>query len=206
MTRPTGNSGQRATELFAVLRERDVLVHHRTTRCHLCRGFISQAATTRRARDQADLYRTSGDSPIVASLIRRRIGQAGRCLVELKARFDELANIGWAKASKRRGARRLRLVGQDPFEDRPRAAARGGWIRRYCHVGTGNYNSKTAPSTRTSGSHVGPRHRADVGDVFNYLTASRDRPTTADPGVAVTVRPRLLEMIAASRSGPQGAS
>jgi len=177
-------AGNAPTELFAVLRERDVLVHHPyDSFATSVEAFISQAA------DDPDvlgikqtLYRTSGDSPIVASLIRAaESGKQVAALVELKARFDELANIGWAKASKRRGARRLRPRGLKTHSKTALVLRREeDGIRRYCHVGTGNYNSKTARLYEDIGLLTSD---PDIGRTWvtcsTISPASRDRPTTA---------------------------
>ena len=213
MTPPyLATAGNAPTELFAVLRERDVLVHHPyDSFATSVEAFISQAA------DDPDvlgikqtLYRTSGDSPIVASLIRAaESGKQVAALVELKARFDELANIGWAKALEEAGVHVVYgLVGLKTHSKTALVLRREeDGIRRYCHVGTGNYNSKTARLYEDIGLLTSdPDIGADVGDVFNYLTGfSRQthyRQILVSP---VTVRPRLLEMIAAeAAAGPQG--
>ena len=102
----------------------------------------------------------------------RRGGQASVCLVELKARFDERRNIEWARARAGGRPRRLRLPeSEDPREDDARRPPRGRALRRYVHVGTGNYNSVTARSTRTSALFTADEDIcADVADLFNYLT------------------------------------
>ena len=120
------------------------------------------------------LYRTSGDSPIVRSLIRAaERGKQVAVLVELKARFDESANIEWAKALETAGVHVVYgLVGLKVHtktalvvRDEPEG------IRRYCHIGTGNYNSKTARIYEDLGLLTcDPDVGADLTQLFNYLT------------------------------------
>ena len=163
-------------DFFAVLREGDVLVHHpydsfRTT----VEEFIRQASIDPHVLAiKMTLYRTSGDSPIVRSLIRAaERGKQVAVLVELKARFDEGANIEWAKALETAGVHVVYgLVGLKVHtktalvvRDEPDG------IRRYCHIGTGNYNSKTARiyediGLLTCDADVG----ADLTQLFNFLT------------------------------------
>ena len=163
-------------DFFAVLRDGDVLVHHpydsfRTS----VEEFIRQASTDPHVLAiKMTLYRTSGDSPIVRSLIRAaERGKQVAVLVELKARFDEGANIEWAKALETAGVHVVYgLVGLKVHtktalvvRDEPDG------IRRYCHIGTGNYNSKTARTYEDVGlltcdADIG----ADLTQLFNFLT------------------------------------
>ena len=136
----------------------------------------------------------------MASLIRAvELGKQVAALVELKARFDEQANIGWARALEEAGVHVVYgLVGLKTHSKTALVLRREeDGIRRYCHVGTGNYNSKTARiyedlGLLTADSDIG----ADVGDLFNFLTGfSRHtgyRQILVSP---VTLRPRLLELI-----------
>jgi polyphosphate kinase len=163
-------------DLFAVLRDGDVLVQHpydsfRTS----VEEFIRQASVDPHVLAiKMTLYRTSGDSPIVRSLIRAaERGKQVAVLVELKARFDEGNNIEWAKALETAGVHvvyglvglkvhtKTALVVRDEVDG----------IRRYCHIGSGNYNSKTARIYEDVGLLTcDPDIGADLSQLFNYLT------------------------------------
>jgi polyphosphate kinase len=170
------NGEDERPDFFAVLREGDVLLHHpydsfRTS----VEEFIRQASTDPHVLAiKMTLYRTSGDSPIVRSLIRAaERGKQVAVLVELKARFDEGANIEWAKALETAGVHVVYgLVGLKVHtktalvvRDEPDG------IRRYCHVGSGNYNSKTARIYEDVGLlTASPSVGSDLTQLFNFLT------------------------------------
>ncbi|MGO9456467.1 MAG: polyphosphate kinase 1 [Acidimicrobiales bacterium] len=213
MTPPhLATAGDEPADLFAVLRERDVLVHHPyDSFATSVEAFVAQAAEDPDVLGiKQTLYRTSGDSPIVASLIRAaEAGKQVAAIVELKARFDEQANIGWARALEEAGVHVVYgLVGLKTHSKTVLVLRREEeGIRRYCHVGTGNYNSKTARIYEDLGLlTAAPDVGADVGDLFNYLTGfSRHtgyRQLLVSP---VTLRHRVLELIdEQAAAGPEG--
>ena len=132
-----------------MLRERDVLVHHPyDSFATSTEEFIRQASEDPRVLTiKMTLYRTSGDSPIVRSLIRAaERGVQVAVLVEVKARFDEQANIAWAKQLERAGVHVVYgLVGLKTHSKCVLVVRdEDDGIRRYLHIGTGNYNSSTA--------------------------------------------------------------
>jgi polyphosphate kinase len=189
-------------DLFAVLQRGDVMVHHPyESFATSVQRFIEQAADDPQVLAiKQTVYRTSGQSPIVNALVRAaESGKQVVVLVELKARFDEENNIAWARMLERAGCHvvygviglkthaKLCLVVRDEH----------GQIRRYVHVGTGNYNSTTARiyedvGLLTANARIG----ADVGNLFNFLTGySR---LTAYRSLIVApqdLRTRILELI-----------
>ncbi|HEX9258713.1 MAG TPA: polyphosphate kinase 1, partial [Acidimicrobiales bacterium] len=162
--------------IFSVVRERDVLMHHPyDSFATSTEEFIRQASEDPRVLTiKMTLYRTSGDSPIVRSLIRAaERGVQVAALVELKARFDEQANIAWAKALERAGVHVVYgLVGLKTHSKCVLVVREeGDGIRRYVHVGTGNYNSSTARLYEDLGvlscdTDLG----MDLTQLFNHLT------------------------------------
>ncbi len=196
-------------DVFAVLRDSDVLVHHPydsfTTTVE---AFVRQAAADPKVLAiKQTLYRTSGDSPIVKSLIRAaERGKQVSALVELKARFDEQANIAWAKALEEAGVHVVYgLVG---FKTHSKTSLvvrqEEDGIRRYCHVGTGNYNPKTAKMYEDLGLlSADPALGADLTELFNFLTGySRQQQYRKLLLAPTQLRARILEMIDSECSGP----
>ncbi|WP_327089316.1 RNA degradosome polyphosphate kinase [Nonomuraea sp. NBC_01738] len=164
-------------DVFSVLRERDLLLHHPyDSFATSVQRFIEEAAADPRVLAiKQTLYRTSGESPIVDALVdAAEAGKQVVVVVEIKARFDEHANITWARKLERAGCHvvygvvglkthcKLALVvRQEP----------SGELRRYCHIGTGNYNPKTARHYEDFGLLTSdPLVGEDVTDLFIHLT------------------------------------
>jgi polyphosphate kinase len=209
---PLANAGNEPADLFAVLREQDVVVHHPyDSFATSVEAFVAEAAADPDVLAiKQTLYRTSGDSAIVRSLIRAaEAGKQVAAVVELKARFDEQNNIAWARALEEAGVHVVYgLVGLKTHSKICLVVRREeDGIRRYCHVGSGNYNAKTARQYEDLGLLTAdPEIGADVGDLFNVLTGfsrhSRYRAIVVAP---TCLRRRLLELIEAeAQAGPKG--
>src|SRR6478672_7690042 len=198
--------GERETpkSIFATLRDGDVLVHHpydsfSTT----VQRFIEQAAADPNVLAiKQTLYRTSGDSPIINALIdAAAAGKQVVALVEIKARFDEQANIKWARALERAGVHVVYgLIGLKTHCKTCLVVRReGSTIRRYCHIGTGNYNPKTARLYEDVGLlTAAPDIGADLTDLFNSLTGYSRKDSYRNLLVApYGVRSGIIERIEA---------
>jgi polyphosphate kinase len=191
------------TDIFSVLRAGDVLVQHpydaHDTSVEL---FVDQAARDPHVLAiKQTLYRTSGkDSAIVRSLVRAaESDKQVVALVELTARFDEEANITWARVLEQAGVHVVYGVVGLKTHAKVSLVVRdeAGSVRRYCHVGTGNYNSVTARLYEDVGLLTAdPDITADVADLFNFLTGySNQRDYRRIQVAPVALRSKLLELI-----------
>jgi polyphosphate kinase len=197
-------------DLFAEVRLGDLLVHHPYDSFHTSvAAFVDHAARDPQVLAiKQTLYRTSGrESPIVRSLIRAaNAGKQVVALVELKARFDEEANINWARVLEEAGVHVVYgLVGLKTHAKVILVVRReADGIRRYVHVGTGNYNPTTATIYEDVGLLSADRDLGlDVSDLFNFLTGYSHQAEYRKLLVApLVLRRRLIELIAAqSRPG-----
>jgi polyphosphate kinase len=170
-----------ATSLFELIRKRDLMLHHPYDSYSAVVRFIESAAKDPDVLSiKQTLYRTSENSPIVRALIEAAAKKEVAVVVELKARFDEASNIRWARNLQEAGVQVFHgVVGLKTHCKLALIARResDGQIRRYAHLGTGNYNPSTARyytdlSLLTSDAHI--THA--VHHVFNYLTAYSERP------------------------------
>ena len=199
-------------DVFAVLRAGDVLVHHPyDSFSSTVEVFVEEAA-----RDpdvmaiKQTLYRTSPDTRIVRALIRA--AEAGKqvvALVELQARFDEQANIAWARTLEQAGVHVVYgVVGLKTHAKVILVVRReGSGIRRYAHLGTGNYNSDTARLYEDLGLLTADQQLgSDVADLFNLLTGySRQRGYGRLLVAPIALRERIIEMIRQQKTlGTQG--
>jgi polyphosphate kinase len=172
--RLTSDDGR--VKIFRAMRHGDLLLHHPyDSFAGTVEEFIDQAADDPKVRAiKLTLYRTDGDSPIVDALIRAtESGKQVAALVELKARFDEQANVGWARRLEKAGVHvAYGLLGLKVHTKTTLVVREehGGMVR-YCHVGTGNYNSRTARIYEDCGLLTAdPEIGADLTHMFNYLT------------------------------------
>lgn len=194
--------GEHVGDIFAAIREDDILLHHPyESFTDSVEMFIAQAATDPKVVGiKMTLYRTSGDSPIVASLIHAaEQGKQVAALVELKARFDEAANIEWAKALEDVGVHVVYgIVGLKTHSKTALVLrSEGDTTARYVHIATGNYNGKTARTYEDFGLLTcDPAITDDVGELFNFLTGfSRIGQYKKIMVSPLSTRTRVIELI-----------
>jgi polyphosphate kinase len=192
-------------DIFAAIRQGDILVHHPyDSFASSVERFVVQAvADPDVLAIKQTVYRTGDDSPLVPALIRAsERGKQAVCMVELKARFDEEANIHWAKSMEEAGVHVVYGIPGLKTHLKAIVVARreGDRVREYVHIGTGNYNPTTARlytdfGLFTADEEVG----ADVAEMFNFLTGygrpAEYRKVLVSP---TTMRDRILEEIEAT--------
>ena len=190
------------TSIFSVLRRGDVLLHHPFDLFSTSvEEFINQAADDPSVLAiKMTLYRVSKDSPIIAALIRAsENGKQVMVLVELKARFDEDNNIQWARQLERSGVHVVYGVIGLKTHTKITLVVRKekDLLRSYCHIGTGNYNSKTAALYTDLGLlSARPELGQDLAELFNYLTGFSKQQDFRRLLVApVSLRRRMQELI-----------
>jgi len=192
-------------DMFAEIRQRDLLVHHPyESFATSVERFVAQAvADPDVLAIKHTVYRTSDDSPLVPSLIRAsERGKQAVCMVELKARFDEEANIHWAKSLEEAGVHVV--YGIPGLKTHVKAILvvrrEGERVREYVHIGTGNYHPKTARLYTDFGLFTAdPDVGADVAEMFNFLTGY-GRPAVYRKVLVspTTMRDRIVEEIEAT--------
>jgi polyphosphate kinase len=191
-----------AGELFEEIRRSDILVHHPFD------SFVSSFESFLRIASEdpavvalkTALYRTSEDSPVVPALIEAaERGKQSVSLIELKARFDEYRNIGWSRSLEQAGVHVVYGFPNLKIHAKTTLVVRreGDELRRYVHLGTGNYNILTARTYEDYGLFTAdPEIGADVADLFNYLTGfARPQPFRKLLVAPFTLREGLINRI-----------
>jgi polyphosphate kinase len=202
VARPPWHSMESAGEQFAAIRSGDLLVHHPyDSFAASFESYVDRAAADPEViAVKSTVYRTSDDTPLVPALVdAAERGKQTVCLVEIKARGDERRNIEWSRALEQAGVHivygfpGLKIHAKTTLVVRREA----GGLRRYVHLGTGNYNAVTARAYEDFGLFTADEEiAADVADLFNYLTGfgrpAHFRKLLVAP---FTLRERLIEEI-----------
>jgi polyphosphate kinase len=206
---------EKDVNMFAVIRQGDVLVHHPydSFSTSVVR-FVEQAvADPDVLAIKQTVYRTSDDSPLMPALIRAsERGKQAVSMVELKARFDEEANIGWAKAMEEAGVHVVYGIPGLKTHVKAILVARreGDNVRHYVHIGTGNYNQKTARLYTDFGLFTADQGiGADVAEMFNFITgygrpADYRKVLVSPTTMRKRIREEIERTIDAKRNGGEG--
>jgi polyphosphate kinase len=202
IARPPWNTIESAAEQFAAIRAGDLVVHHPyDSFASSFESYVDRAAADPEViAIKSTVYRTSDDTPLVPALVdAAERGKQTVCLVEIKARGDERRNIEWSRALEEAGVHivygfpGLKIHAKTTLVVRREA----GHLRRYVHLGTGNYNAVTARNYEDFGIFTADEEiAADIADLFNYLTGF-GRPANFRKLLVApfTLRERLIEEI-----------